>query len=385
VSDADLTEARFATAVAAQSGVGAFDLTALQKVLTGKQISVAPSISETGEGFSGSASPKDLETLFQLVHLYVTAPRIDRAAFDRVKTQVRTALQNRSLTPGAALDDAVREALYRNSPRVGPPTLEDIDTLDFDRLSAIYRDRFADLGDSTFVFAGSFDPVVLKTLARTYLGTLPSTARKETWRDVSADPAGGALERVVRKGKDERSIVQIIFTGPTKTDEETRTLVTAIERVLNIRVREELREERGGVYSPGVQASVQRIPDEEYSVVISFSCDPKRADELAAAVFTIVDDLQKNGPSADVLAKVKEQGHRALEEGMRLNGFWAGTLSRLATAPDGDLLEIRRLDERVAALTSEKIRDRIREYLRRDRHLKAVLHPETPPAQPVGG
>jgi zinc protease len=385
VSDTDLTEARLATAVAGQSGVGAFDLTALQKVLTGKQVGVAPNITETGEGFSGSASPKDLETLFQLVYLYATAPRIDRSAFDLVKTQLRSVLQNRSLTPGAALDDAVREALYGKSPRVGPPTLEDIDTLDFDRLAAIYRDRFADLGDSTFVFVGSFDPATLKTLARTYLGTLPSTARKEAWRDVSADPAGGVIERTVRKGKDERSVVQIIFSGPAKTDEEARTLVTAIERVLSIRVREELREERGGVYSPGVQTSVQKTPDEEYSVVISFSCDPKRADELAAAVFTIVDDLQKNGPSADVLAKVKEQGHRAIEEGSRTNGYWLGSLARLATAPGGDLLEVTRFDGRVAALTAEKIRDAMRLYLPRDRYVKAVLQPEAPPAQPAAG
>jgi zinc protease len=386
ISDADLTEARLATAVAGQSGVGAFDLTALQKVLTGKQVGVAPTVSETGEGFSGSASPKDLETLFQLVYLYATAPRIDRAAFDLIKTQLRTALQNRSLTPGAALDDAVREALYGKSPRIGPPTLEDIDTLDFDRLSAIYRDRFADLGDSTFVFVGSFDPAVLKTLARTYLGNLPAKNRKEAWKDVSADPAGGVVERVVRKGKDERSVVQLIFAGPTKTDEETRTLLTAIERVLNIRIREELREERGGVYAPGVQASVQKIPDEEYTVTISFSCDPKRADELASAVFTILDDLQKNGPSADVLAKVKEQGHRTLEEGERTNGFWLGTLSRLATAPGGDLLEVTHFDERVTALTSEKIRDAAREYLRRDRYVKAILQPEAAPAaQPAGG
>jgi len=383
VPDPDLTEARLATAIAGQSGVGAFDLTALQKVLTGKQVSVSPVVSETGEGFGGSASPKDLETLFQLIYLYATAPRIDRSAFDVIKTQLRTVLQNRTLTPGSALEDAVREALYGKSPRVGPPTLEDIDTLDFDKVAAIYRDRFADLSDSTFVFVGSFDPKTLETLARTYLGNLPAKSRKEAWKDVSPDAAGGVLERTIKKGKDERSIVQIIFSGPAKTDEAARALLSALERALSIRVREELREERGGVYSPNVQASIQKVPDEEYSVVISFSCDPKRAEELAGAVFTVIDDLQKNGPSADVLAKVKEQGHRALEEGERTNFFWLGTLSRLATQPGSDLLDVTHFQERVAGLTAENIRTAAQTYLRRDRYVKAILLPEAAPAQPA--
>jgi zinc protease len=376
VTEADYPEARMAPAIVAQSGVGAFDLASLNKLLYDKQVSVSPSISELGEGFGGRASPKDLETLFQLVYLYATAPRTEQAAFEIVKNQARTALVNRSLTPGAALQDALVEALYGRTIRRGPLPLEEIDRLDFERSVGVYRERFADLGDATFVFVGSFDVEQVKALARTYLGALPAAGRKETWRDVAPDPPPGVVERAVRKGQDERSIVQLVFAGPIEATMEARHLAGALERVLSIRIREELREERSGIYSPSVNAGVQKIPDQVYTVAIGFSCDPKRVDELVGAVFTLVEDLQKNGPSADLVAKAKEQESRALEEQMRSNYFWLSTLQRLATTPGEDLLEVTRYGDLAASLTAEKIQRAAQDLLRRDRYVKVVLYPE---------
>jgi zinc protease len=376
VADADYPEARVVTAVVAQSGAGAFDLPALNKLLYDKQVSVSPGISELGEGFNGRASPRDLETLFQLVYLYATAPRADKSAFEIVRSQARAALANRSVTPGAALQDALVEALYGKTIRRGPLPVEEIDRLDFDRAAAIYRERFADLGDATFVFVGSFDVDRLKTLARTYLGALPSGGRQESWRDVSPDPPAGVVERSVYKGQDERSIVQLVFTGPISATPENRTLLGALERALAIRIREELREERSGIYSPSVHAGVQKIPESRYTVSIGFACDPKRVEELIGAVFALIDDVRKNGPSTDVVAKVKEQDMRALEEQKRSNYFWLGSLERLATTPGEDLLEILRYDEMLAALTGDRMRQAAEEYLPKDRYVKVVLYPE---------
>ena len=75
VADADHVSALYAAALVAGSGAGLHDSVTLDKLLAGKRVSVSPYIRELFEGLSGSASPEDLESLFQLITLYVTAPR----------------------------------------------------------------------------------------------------------------------------------------------------------------------------------------------------------------------------------------------------------------------------------------------------------------------
>ena len=81
VPDKDYLSATFATAIIQQSGVGNFDNIALQKKLSGKIVNVDPTLGNLSEGFSGNASPQDIETFFQLVYLYGTSPRKDSTAF----------------------------------------------------------------------------------------------------------------------------------------------------------------------------------------------------------------------------------------------------------------------------------------------------------------
>ncbi|HVH12493.1 MAG TPA: pitrilysin family protein, partial [Longimicrobium sp.] len=84
-----------ATAAVQLGGVGELSLTDLQKRLTGKAASVGSSVSEYGEGMNGFAAPRDVETLFQLVHLYFTQPRRDTASWTAYLQRGREALRNR--------------------------------------------------------------------------------------------------------------------------------------------------------------------------------------------------------------------------------------------------------------------------------------------------
>src|SRR5262249_44725583 len=79
--DSSYISAAFASSVVSLSGIGEFNAVDPGKKLAGKAASVGPSIAGTGEGLTGHASPKDLETLFQLAYLDFTAPRLDTAAF----------------------------------------------------------------------------------------------------------------------------------------------------------------------------------------------------------------------------------------------------------------------------------------------------------------
>src|SRR6185503_6925677 len=94
-SDADYMSAGLAAQIISSGGLGQFSAIDLQKKLSGKVASASPSISETSEGLSGRASPKDLETMFQLIYLDFTAPRKDPDVFMALKNQVGPFLANR--------------------------------------------------------------------------------------------------------------------------------------------------------------------------------------------------------------------------------------------------------------------------------------------------
>ena len=274
---------------------------------------------------------------------------------------------------------ALYDGLYGDTIRRGPLTVEAIDSLDLARGLEIYQDRFGDAGDFSFAFVGSFDDDELKTLAQTYLGNLPTSGREENWQDVAPDFPTDVVVRDVYKGEGERSVVQLVFTGPVEPSRAMELELNALAGVLDILLREELREELGGVYSSGAYAFIQDLPDPTYFAVVSFGADPDRVDELVDATFAQIEDLQQNGPSAENVQIVQAQQRSTNEEQLEQNSFWANALKDFSFYGDADKLTV--LDgeaygDLVDELSAEQIQQAAQEYLRSDRFVKATLFPE---------
>jgi zinc protease len=375
VSDSDFISASAATSIVNEGGIGKFDQITLQKMLAGKAVGVSPYISELNEGLSGSASPKDLETMFQLVNLYFTAPRFDSSAFLSLKSRMQGSLKNRSARPESAFGDTLQATLSQYNYRRRPWTGETVERIDPIRAFEIYRDRFADASDFTFVIVGSFDPEKIRPLVLEYLGSLPSTKRVESWRDLGINPPAGVIEKTVRRGTEPKSRVQIIFTGPFEWTRQNRAQLRAVADVLDITLRESLREEKGGTYGVGVYGAPSKLPHPQYSFTVSFGCDPGRVQELTQEVFRQIDSLKKFGPAAVNLAKIKETARRERETSLKENQFWLGQLQyRLSSGEDpADILTE---DQAVEGLTAEGIQKAAQRYLNTGNYVKVVLLPE---------
>jgi zinc protease len=363
-----------------QSGVGAFDPIALEKALTGKVVSVSPYIGPYDEGLNGTASPADLETLFQLIHLYFTASRADSAALTSYQNRMRAFLPNRSSTPQGVFQDSLIAALYGDHPRVQIPTLAQVETLDLPDAHRFFQERFADAGDFLFSFAGNFDPAELEALSQTYLGGLPNLGRGDRWRDVEPDLPLRPVDLSVRKGIADQSQVLLIFHGPIAYSREERHALRSLVDVFNILLREDLREARGGVYSVSAQSSIDEIPTSEYQISVSFTCDPARVDELVQAVHDQIALLKSSGASDENLAKVKEQQRRARETQKETNAFWVGILDFYGTHPNEDWLDVLRYEGMIEALDAAGIQASANRYFDDTRVVRAVLYPEAAPS-----
>jgi Predicted Zn-dependent peptidases len=134
-----------------------------------------------------------------------------------------------------------------------------IDRINPARALDIYRERFANAADFTFILVGNFAIDSIKPLIEQYIASLPSFKDREKWNDLGIRPPVQAKEDIY-KGSDPKSLTTLIFTGPIKYSYDDAYFLKALEEYLDIRLIEVLREEKSGVYGVGARATLERIP-----------------------------------------------------------------------------------------------------------------------------
>lgn len=374
-NDSMLVPAQTATDVIDASGVGAFTATEMDKALAGKTVSVEPYISSYEEGVTGSGSPRDAETMLQLVYLYFTDPRADTAAFTALQTRLKELLANRSASPSAAFGDTIEATLYGHNRRLAPFTSATTAKMNLDASLAFYRARFKNASDFTFVFVGNIDTTALKPLVEQYIGGLPASGAHEAWRDVGIDFARGVIHRAVHRGAEPKSNTDIIYSGPLAFSRHAVYEMQALEDVLQIRLRQRLREKLGGTYGVNVSVTPMLVPRPRYEVSIAFGSAPDRVDELVRATHAELDSIKAYGPTAADLEKVRATEMRERETGLTQNHFWL-TLLHSYLYNKWNLDDIHAFDTEVRGLTAASVRDAARRYLDERNVVQVSLYPQ---------
>jgi zinc protease len=377
VPDSLYVSASWATDAVGAGGVGEFSAIDLRRILTGKIASANPYIVGRTEGMNGSASPRDVETMFQLVYLRFTAPRRDSAAFVAFRQGMQAQLANRGASPQAAFRDTVSVTMSQHHFRARPLSSAVLDEIDLDRAMAFYRQRFADASDFTFIIVGNFAVDSLRPLVQRYLGGLPSINRHEAGRDVGIRPPTGVVERVVRRGVEPQSQTDLVFTGPYQWSRVNQYVLQSLGDVLQMRLLDRLREALGGTYSVSAFGLGLRDAPQRYLVSITFGSAPERAEELTRAVFAQIQAISDSGPSAAELERVKETQRRRRETGLRQNTFWWSVLGSAYQYGDDPRIVLT-YGTLVAGLTANAIRDAARRYLRINNYVHVTLLPEIP-------
>lgn len=358
-----------------QSGVGDFDNIQLQKVLTGKIANVGTYISEIGEGVYGNASPKDIETMFQLIYLRFTQPRKDSIAFLAFMDEQHGYLQNRNASPNAAFYDTIGVTMSQYHQRRRPMSEALLKEINLDKAFKIYNDRFADASDFTFFFVGNFTIDSIKPFVEKYLGGLPSINRRETWKDIGVKTPKGVIAKTVKKGIEPKSSVSIQFTGDFHWNRKNRRDMYSLTNLLNIKLRESLREEKGKTYGVGCYGSPSHYPKETYNISISFGCAPDNADSLVDAALKVIDSVKQHGAEEKDIVKIKESMRRQKETDLKENRYWLNLISS-SYANNDNVLDVLDYDKYIDNLKSDDIKNAANQYFNMSNYAKFVLMPE---------
>ncbi len=325
-----LPSANVATDIITESGIGKHDKNSLQKMLSGKVVNVTPYIYDDSEGFQGSCSPKDFETMLQLTYLYFTEPRLDNDAVEGLMTRTRGMVENRSANPTTALMDTITTTMAQYHPRVEPFTVEYLERVDADRAYRIFRRRFGDPSGFTFYFVGNIDPKEARPLIELWLGGLPMTQREEYVTDHNVRPPEKSIYKEIKRSMETpQGTVAIVMPGEFDYDNDRdRILMGAVKDILDVRYTETIREDEGGTYGVMVQLSQYKLPWEHYRFIVMFNTAPDRAQELKKIVYREIEALKNNGPAAKDVKGFKENMIKTRAENIKDNRYWLKTLSK---------------------------------------------------------
>lgn len=378
-SDQQFQNASNAANVVQMSGLDGFDAVQLNKKLSGKKVQVAPYISELFEGFNGYCSPEELETLLQLTYLYFTSPGKDKNALESMKTRQKNILKDIYNNPYYYYADILRKLKYQNHPRrQAILSTTDIDQWDADESLTIYKDRFADAGDFTFVFVGNIDTATDRSLLPRYLGNLPTTGRRESWKNPMAALASGSIDSTIIRGSDPKARVDLTWHDKFNySDAAQRYGFYTMGAYLNTRLREKLREELGAVYGINLSALLLPLPEEIYRINLSFECDPLRVEELITEANKEISLLKEGKIDPTSLESLFEIQRQERKEGLLQNNFWMQQLSLRAqyNLPLSGISQ-ESLEDNIQSFTPDILSEIAKSCFETDNYFRIILLPE---------
>jgi zinc protease len=371
----DVMSATIASTIISQSGLGDYDYIGLQKKLSGNTAKLSPYINELREGVSGSCSPKDLETMLQLNYLYFTRTRKDESAFNAYISRLKNSLKPVRSTPQMIFQDTLSKIISMNSPRViNLPSDAQLDQISLDRSISIFRERFADASDFTYLMVGNFKVDDVIPLLEKYIGGLPSINRKETWKDETPGFPKGMVVVEVPKNSEPQSQVAMVWKGDFKWNDEDRQGFTMLMNILSIKCRESMREDQGGVYGVSISGSATKLPLPKYTIQSTWGCSPDNIKKLSQTVLDEMGKIKKDGPTEVDLGKVKETLIRERETRMKENSFWLSALQNQYLNGDR-ILSLEEYKTFVNSFTGEKIKSIANKYLNTNTYVQVALTP----------
>jgi len=372
----DFMEASLSTAYVNLSGAAGLKALDMQKLLAGKLVGASPYASLSTHGFSGSAAPAQLETALQLLYARFTQPGDDPEAFDLMKRQLSAFVANRLDNPEAVFGDKLDEVNTSNHYTSQPLTVERVNALDRAKMTSFYRQRFSNAADFTFFIVGAFKVDDALPLLARYVGGLPSTGKGTSdFKDVGILFPAGTQSVKVEKGREPKaSTVLSFFADPPGNDPMEQERSLAATDVLEIALRDILREELGQTYTVSVDLS-QVLPQRGGGhVEVSFGAAPENIEKMGDRVMQEVQRLQRDGPSEDLVNRAKETARRNYETQLRTNGYWLGRFQAVQMWGQDPSMIAHRLD-RINALTPAVIQDAFKKYFPADRSTVVTLVP----------
>ncbi|MFO0980739.1 MAG: insulinase family protein [Planctomycetota bacterium] len=329
------------------------------------------------QGFTVSATPKDLERAFELLHLYFTAPNRDETAFQNLKSRIQATIVNKAQNPEALFADRVPVVNRSNHYSAEPWTTAKLARADLDQALSFYRECFENAQEFTFFIVGNITLESLKPLLEKYLASLPRGERRLTAvKNMGLQFPGGIVKEDVKKGREPKALTLITWPALTGMEDALSFRLRKACDVLEMRLLDIFREQLGKTYSVSVEWSPDAPGTEYATTAVSFGSAPEQVGSMVSRALEEIEKFKAEGPTEKELAAVKEQEVRQEEVSLKQNGFWAGALANYhALKRDPGTINDR--IKRARDLSADDVKAAAARFFARTNYTVLTLTPET--------
>ncbi|RBQ31929.1 hypothetical protein CRU92_03950 [Arcobacter sp. FW59] len=371
----DLTNAKFAVDVISKSGFNGFNILEVSKIYSGKTVKVNANIGRYYETINGTSSTKDFKYLLESIYLISNKFQVDDTILNNTKNNTISALKKDYLNPSKKFSDELINFTYINNLMFKPIEEKDVELVNKDDILKIYQNRFSDLNNFNFVIVGDIHKDEVKKYIEKYFGNLPTSSRNESYNFNEVKPLIGEQNFIRNYNNQNISSISLSFSKDLPYSIEETFYLAALSDVLSTKLREEIREEKSGVYGISVKNNFAREPYERASISISFTCDPKRKDELVADIKRIITDIQNKSVNIKYIDSFVKKRLLSFKDGKKGSRFWLNHLKNIYLY-DESLDNIEKYETIYKSINPELINKMANKYLNLDEIFYTELNPK---------
>ncbi len=357
------------------SGFGEYNGVEVGKIYADKKVNVAPYIEENFEGFTGMSSTKDFKYLFKFVYLFAKQYKVDENILFNEKQQMLDFLSKEDKSPYMKFKREFQKFYYNNNERYLLRDKAGIERINRDDMLKIYKQRFSDFNNFTFIIVGDISKEDVIKYAKLYLANLPTAKNDETYKKRGIEHLKGKQEFVRNFNNENISKITISFSKPEKFSLKKRVELKIFSDVVATKLREYIREEKSGVYGIAFYTYFNDKINGEVSSNIHFSCDPKRKKELLANVLKVLKQIEKDGVKQSYIDSSIKKYKTKLEENKKKNVTYMYKLDNLYRYGD-KILNQKEINEYLNGITNAKVKQFAKEYFNTKDYLYKELSPK---------
>lgn len=356
------------------NGVDKFSYNDLQKITSGKQASISLAVSDYDESINGATTPKDLETMMQLLYLNLAKQRYNKQDFEAVKSMVASQLKNAALNPEYVFQDSLSNITYNHNPKAQIISIDLLNKIDYDRMSQIVKERFGNAAEFTFIIAGKFDMPTMRKYVEQYIASLPAKkAKKEVAvNDGLALRSGVYVSEFQHKTENNLAMLSMKWFAKIPYTTENRVKVSVAGQLMANELLNRVREDEGAAYSPYAHGSMEKTYDSKAIISTSFGMNPDKHDKSIALTIDCLESLSKEVKEVE-LNKAKEYMLKQITENEHRNGYWLG----VAEQSEMNGIDVNTTYRSIVkSLTPKMMQDFIKSILAQGNRGEVIMMPE---------
>lgn len=374
LADTEVKEGEFLPVVASMSGVGKFSATELNKQLAGKKAGINLVVNTYSNGMSGSCSPKDVETMLQLLYLNFTSPRFSEEDFNTTLNTYKAYVQNLTSNPDYIMQVETTKTLYGNSPRQQPLTIEALESISFESLPETFKTLYPGANSFTFTFVGNVDLETLKPLVEKYIGSIPTSKHVIKFTDDKLRTAKGKVVTDIRTPMLQPKVSEFfLFTSNANYSLRDQQTLLLLNQALANRYRESIREEKGGTYGVQVNYELTFRPEKQYIMQMTFDTNEAMADELAESIYEEFQKIADEGPLAEDIDASREYLIKQFRNTLEQNKTWFTMIDEYNRHNENIPADY---EKTLNSITYDEIRDLAKKILDSGNVIQVIMRPQ---------